>query len=385
MKDKIFSNYNIILVNLDGLREDQVDLCNFLKTLKENNLYFSNMISVSPYTLAAHHSIISGLYPSQHGVDAYHNMFKFKKNEVITIPELLKNNNYFTRCDCASKVLMTNKGFDQFELFEEYTVDYKERWKNILTEISKKEKFFLFLQYSKLHSYLVKEVMEKIDLKSNDGEYFNNIDANKTRLDSHLDEMDDVIKSLFINLEELDLSKKTIVIFTADHGTSAGEKKGEHFYGTYVYDYTLKVFLIMCIPGENPSIVKSQCSHLDILPTIADLACLDVDKYCKNLYGKSLFGFIDKSEFADREVFVETGGLHGYWPSPKKHNVFCVRNNCKKLIYNDIPQSWEFYDLQNDPMEKTNLYDLNSEDVSVFKNRILYYLKNLNKNTNLDI
>ena len=137
-------------------------------------------------------------------------------------------------------------------------------------KVSKKEKFFLFLQYSKLHSYLVKEVMEKIDLKSTDDEYFNNINDNKARLDSHLDEMDDVIKSLFINLEKLDLSKKTIVIFTADHGTSAGEKKGEHFYGTYVYDYTLKVFLIMCIPGQNPSIINSQCSHLDILPTIAD-------------------------------------------------------------------------------------------------------------------
>ena len=117
MKKKLFSDYNIILVNLDGLRQDQVELCKNLKSIKDNSFYFPNMITVSPYTLSAHHSIITGLYPSQHGIDAYHSMFKFKKDEVSTLPEILKKSNYFTRCDCAQKVLMTDKGFDQFELF----------------------------------------------------------------------------------------------------------------------------------------------------------------------------------------------------------------------------------------------------------------------------
>ena len=44
---------------------------------------------------------------------------------------------------------------------------------------------------------------------------------------------------------------------------------------------------------------------------------------------------IDSSE--NRDVFIETGGLYGPWPSPKKHNVFCIKSNNKKLIYNDIP------------------------------------------------
>ena len=51
------------------------------------------MISASPYTLTAHHSIITGLYASQHGIDSYHHMLRFKKN-VITLPELLKNEGY---------------------------------------------------------------------------------------------------------------------------------------------------------------------------------------------------------------------------------------------------------------------------------------------------
>lgn len=383
MQKNSFSDYNIILVNLDGLRHDQVELCKNLKSIKDRSFYFPNMISVSPYTLAAHHSIITGLYPSQHGIDAYHSMFKFKKDEVDTIPEILKQANYFTRSDCAGKILMTDKGFDQYELFDEYVIDYKSRWKKILEENSKQEKFFLFLQYSKLHSHLVKEVMEKYDLKSNDDEYFDNLETNKIRNNSHLEEMDDVIGSLFTSLEELSLSKKTIVIFTADHGTSIGEKKGERFYGTYAYDYTIKVFLIMFIPNETPKTINYQCSHLDIFPTVMELANFPLDEYCKNKPGKSLFNFIYGMENSDRETFVETGGLHGYWPSPKKHNVFCVRHNSKKLIFNDSPQTWEFYDLQNDPDEKNNIFDPNSEEIQSFRTRLLHYLTTLKKDTNL--
>ena len=68
------SDYNIILVNLDGLRQDKVEFCDNLNLLKEKSIYFPNMITASPYTLASHYSIITGLYPSQHGVDSYYHM-----------------------------------------------------------------------------------------------------------------------------------------------------------------------------------------------------------------------------------------------------------------------------------------------------------------------
>ena len=155
---KHFSDYNIILVNLDGLRQDKVEFCDNLNSLKENNIYFSNMVTVSPYTLTAHHSIITGLYASQHGIDSYHHMFRFKKN-VITLPELLKNEGYFTRCDCHLESLMTKKGFDEYNNFDECTVDYKTRHTKIINELLKHKKFFLFLQYSKLHTHLVSEVL----------------------------------------------------------------------------------------------------------------------------------------------------------------------------------------------------------------------------------
>ena len=45
------SDYNIILVNLDGLRQDKVEFCDNLNLLKEKSIYFPNMITASPYIL----------------------------------------------------------------------------------------------------------------------------------------------------------------------------------------------------------------------------------------------------------------------------------------------------------------------------------------------
>ena len=377
----VYPDYNIILVNLDGLRQDKVELCPNLNSLKEKGIYFNNMISASPYTLTAHHSIITGLYPSQHGINSYHHMFRFKK-DVITLPELLKNEGYFTRCDCQLEALMTKKGFDEYNNFDEYTVDYKTRHTQIINELSKHKKFFLFLQYSKLHTHLISEVFSMKD-KITDDEYHQNLTINENKFQSHLKECDDVVGNLIATLDELKLLDKTIIIFTSDHGTSFGEKLGERSYGAFVYDYTIKVFCLLYIPNSSQKIIPSQCSSIDIFPTVMEIAGISLDERCENILGKSLFGFIHGAENNDRESFVETGGLDGLWPSPKKHNVFCIRNNGKKLIYNDTPITWEFYDLIKDPKETQNIYDESLEEVSRMKNRLLHYFDVLGIKTKL--
>ena len=76
------SHQKIIFVTLDGFRKDKVDFCPTLKSYVNQSIVFSNMMTVAPYTLAAHHAIFSGMYPSRNGVNAYYNMFRFKKNEI---------------------------------------------------------------------------------------------------------------------------------------------------------------------------------------------------------------------------------------------------------------------------------------------------------------
>jgi len=370
----ISSDSSIILINLDGLRKDKIDSCPNLKSFRDNNTYFSKMISVAPYTLAAHYSIFSGLHPSQNGVDAYYHMFRFKENEITTLAQLLNNAGYHTRCDVISENIIPKQGFDKITLFDK-TVDYKSRHSEIINETSKHEKFFLFLHFNGIHDRLVEEVLKKYDPEANDDEYFKKIDENEIRYESFLPECDGYVKEIIKTVEKLPNKDKVVLIFFADHGASIGEKQGEKFYGVFTYDYTIKVFSIIHIPHEKPQLVNSQCRTLDLYPTIGNLANIPKDKFDPMIQGSSLLPLINNQETKERDVFVETGGLYGPWPSPEKHNIFCVRLNGKKLIYNDTPETWEFYDLTKDPSELHNEYDEKSNEISSLKHLLISYLK----------
>ena len=377
-----YEDYNIILINLDGFRKDKIDSCLTLKFLKQNSYYFSKMNTVAPYTFASLHSVFSGMYPSTHGVNGYYNIFDFKKNEIISLPEMLKKSKYYTACDIISEVVIPKQGFDEWNIFDEKSVDFISRHSELIKKLSKKNKFFLFLHYTEVHKHLVREIIEKENQGKNDN-FFKSKEANHKRLDSYLPSCNDYVKAIISSLKESNIYEKTILIFFADHGTSIGEKFGEKFYGVFTYDYTINVFSIIHIPNSKPKIIEKQCRTIDIFPTIGEIIKQYPAIDLKNIQGESLLSLIENDNSREREVFVETGGLYGPWPSPDKHNVFCIKFNEKKLIYNDTPQTWEFYDLKNDPNENNNIYEQNSNEIITYKERLLFYL-NLNKiNTNI--
>ncbi len=378
---KLKEDYNIILVTLDGLRKDKIELCPTLKSLIDESVYFSKMITVSPYTLASLHAIFSSMYPSKNGVNAYYNMFKFKKNEIVTLPELLQKNGFYTCCDIISDIVIPSKGFDERNIFDEKTVNFTKRHTDLINKLAKK-KFFLFLHYTEPHKHLVDEVIQKYKNK-NDEKYYKAIKENNARYNSYLPALDNYVSSILNTLKDLSLLNKTIIIFHADHGTSVGEKIGEKFYGVFVYDYTINVFSIIKIPNISPKHIDYQCRTIDLYPTIVDLVGIDLKQLDKKIQGETLLPFLSEKEKNDREVFVETGGLYGPWPSPEKHNVFCVRTKNKKLIYNDTPQTWEFYDLTNDPFEHNNKFDVSIPEVLEMKKKLMYYLKENEIHTNL--
>ena len=366
-------DFNIIAINLDGLRRDKLPRCPTLKALSEQSYYFSQMNTVVPYTFASLHAIFSGLYPSSNGVNAYYNMFKFKKNSVTTIPQFLKKLGYYTCCDINSESIMPKQGYDEYLIYDEKTIDFPQRHSDLIKKLHKK-KFFIFLQNTETHNNLVRAIIEKDKKESSDDEYFNTVEENGLIYNSHLPATDFYVDRLLKTLDELGISKKTILVIFSDHGTSVGEKKGEKFYGVYVYDYTLNVFTIIHIPGHDPKKIDKQCRTIDIFPTIAEIAGAQNKQFSK-IQGESLFYFINNPNAESREVFAETGGLYGPWPSPEKHNVFCMKINQKKLIYNDTPQTWEFYDLKNDPNELNNLYNEDSDEVKFLKERLIHYFK----------
>jgi len=367
------SNYNIILINLDGFRKDKIELCQNLRKFRDDCLYFPNMFTAAPYTFASLASIFSGMYPSKNGVNGYYNLFQFKE-QITTLPQILKDSSYFTSCDVIDAAVVPKSGFDEINVFDEKTVDFKSRHEDLIKRLSKKEKFFLFLHFSETHRHLVDAVIQKYKQEDNDDEYFNSRKENEERYNSYLPSCDNYVLSIMSALKKNGIKEKTILIFFADHGTSIGEKRGEKFYGVFTYDYTLNVFCMLKIPNFEAKIIDKQCRTIDLYPTIAELAGATIKKEEIGFQGESLIQFLNDPAADNREVFAETGGLYGPWPSPEKHNIFCVRIDNKKLIYNDTPQTWEFYNLAIDSDEENNIYDESNEDVKKMKNRLLFYL-----------
>tara|TARA_B100000029_G_scaffold399050_1_gene397673 strand:- start:1343 stop:2512 length:1170 start_codon:yes stop_codon:yes gene_type:complete len=381
METKSFNN--IIFITLDGFRKDKVNFCPNLENYMHKSIEFSNMTTVAPYTLAAHHAIFSGMYPSQNGVDAYYNMFRFKKNEIQTLPELLHKMGYYTSCDIINDVVIPTKGFDEVNIFDEKTVDFKSRHSELIKKLSSKSKFFVFLHYTEPHKNYVVDIVQKYKDKENKDEYFLAKEENDTRYTSYMPQLDEYVKIILKTIEECNLNDNTTVILQADHGTGVGEKHGEMFYGAFVYDSTSNVFSMIHIPGFEPNQISSQCQNIDFFPTIAEMISFPKDELDPRLQGKSLFPIIQGTEKTERPSFIETGGLYGPWPSPKKHNVFAIRINRKKLIFNDTPETWEFYDLDTDPNEEKNLYSKDNAEIQVLKSKLIVHLVANNIHTNI--
>jgi arylsulfatase A-like enzyme len=369
MTNKI-EDYNIILVNLDGLRNDKVQLSPTLEKLKENSYNFSEINTVATYTFASLHALFSGNYPSKNGVNAYYNIFNFKSNETTTMAEILKSSGYYTCCDIISKSVSPKQGYDEYNLFDEEKINFSERHKKLIQKLSKKEKFFLFLHYTETHKNLVREIVKKYQQDSIEDDFHKSQNENQERYNSYMPSCENYVSTILNTIKETGIDEKTIVIFFSDHGTSIGEKIGEKFYGVFLYDYTLKVFCIMHIPNHVPKVLDNVCSTIDIFPTILEIAGIKENQIKQKIQGKSLFEFIDDPNTPSRDIFAETGGLYGPWPSPKKHNVFCIKSNNRKLIYNDTPKLWEFYDLNTDPDELNNIYDPNLIQIKSMKSKL---------------
>ena len=373
----------IIFVTLDGFRKDKVDFCPTLKSYADESIVFSNMMTVAPYTLAAHHAMFSGMYPSRNGVNAYYNMFRFKKNEIQTIPQFLSEIGFYTCCDIINDVVIPTEGFDEVNIFDEKTVDFKKHHSEVIKKISSHDKFFLFLHYTEPHKNYVVDIVQKYKDKENKDEYFAQREENDKRYTSYMFQLDEYVKTILQTIHDCKIEDETIVIFEADHGTGVGEKHGEMFYGAFVYDSTANVFSLIHIPKTKPKIINSQCQNIDFLPTIAELVSYPKEKLDPRIQGNSLFPLINEEKLEEKPSFIETGGLYGPWPSPKKHNVFAIRFNQKKLIFNDTPETWEFYDLVDDPNEEKNLYDTENEDIKILKSKLIAHLETNSIHTNI--
>ncbi len=162
--------------------------------------------------------------------------------------------------------------------------------------------------------------------------------------------VDDWIGKLVATLEETGQLENTVVIVTSDHGDMLGDR-GTWFKMSF-HERSARVPLVITGPGVEHGTVPNACSHLDLLPTLLDIATGGDESAIPNLgselEGRSLWpaatGAADPVDETTAEYFAEM----------TSHPMFMIRRGSFKYIHCDTDPP-QLYDVDADPLERTNL------------------------------
>ena len=338
---------NIIFVLLDGARWDRLDKSDDFLKLQKNGFLLNNVSAAYPYTFAEINSIFTGMFGKENGVDAYYKMFRL--NETVDfLPELLQKNGYFTSCDLISDKVISSRGFDIHESHNEYADDLLSKHPDLIKKSyfnTEKKPFFTFLQFSKIHTATVSELLKKFEW--DDPLFYQNKEKNLQIYDDAFKESGKYAQKIMDTINELEINNNTFVIFFSDHGTGNGERFGERNYGVFLYEETIRTFYLFTGPNIEKNKISSKLfSVLQIFPTLLELCDCTHHSIQKSIFSHLKF---PKDDFEETLfTFSETGGLQGPFPSPKSPNVFCVKNSKFKLVYYKTPNNFELFDLEQD-------------------------------------
>ena len=101
--------------------------------------------------------------------------------------------------------------------------------------------------------------------------------------------VDQHIQRILQELDELDLSRRTIIIFSSDHGEMAGAH-GLRGKGPFAYEETTHLpFYIVHPDVEGGQNCQALTSHIDLVPTLLSMAGVDVERQSE-LAGRKLPG-----------------------------------------------------------------------------------------------
>lgn len=344
---------------IDGCRLDRAQKSEIFQNIKSKSICLSQPITYGPHTIVAMHAVFSGSYGTRTGTNSYWSTYKFKKTQFKTLTEYLHEKNYYTCTDVVNELVIPKQGFDEFLIHDELKDNLTKRHIDLLRKMKKQlddnKNFFLYLQYSNIHTGIMNEVLKVFNNFSE--EYFANREANNKRYDDLFSKAEIYLKNILSEISSLNLDKNSIILVMSDHGISTGERIGERAYGAFCYDYTLRTFAYFLFPEIQPTEIKQQVRTIDFMPTILDYLGIPLDSSFESLDGESLMPLIKGVNLPEKIAYSETANPLDQKAPPKEPNTKSVRTSKWKLIYNEYDDSKELYDLENDPDELKNVIE----------------------------
>jgi len=363
---------SVILISVDTLRADRLS-CFGYRALRTGNIdaltaggtLFSQTSSPVPLTLPSHVSMLTSTLPFYNGVRDHGQPLS---NKVSTLAEVLKSHGYRTAAFVGGFVLDKRFGLDRgFDFYDSpFNLrrqrrpdpgDVKRSGDEVVRsacqwlEKNSAYPFFLFLHVYDLH--LPYEIPGRAT-RADAGGY-----------DEALAYEDQVVGRFLTFIRQQDLYRKTLVVFTSDHGESLWEH-GESTHGYFIYQSTLRVPLIIHWPAgakASPERIDRPASLVDIAPTI--LQYLGIGRPA-GFQGRGLMetGRLAGSSGAEPEVYSESAYARNHFGCSWLKSLRIGRYK-----YIEAPRP-EFYDLTLDPDEKQDLYRQRKALAAAYRDRL---------------
>jgi arylsulfatase A-like enzyme len=234
------------------------------------------------------------------------------------------------------------------------------------------EPFFVYLPFNCPHSpYQISDKYakpyEELNMKPADfpavGHPLRTIPENTAKVYGMVENIDENLGRLFRQLDELDLSERTIVIFLTDNGPNGARyNAGMKARKGSVYEGGIRTAFFIRWPArlEAGRRIEQIAAHIDIAPTILD-ACRVHPPEGVNIDGRSILPLLEgqQVDWPDRTLFFQ-------WhrgDAPNRYRAFAARSQHWKLVHpgsvrpgaaaGEIP--FELYNMESDPLEMKNI------------------------------
>ncbi|MCB9850880.1 MAG: sulfatase [Phycisphaerales bacterium] len=280
---------NLVLIVIDTLRVDHLGCYGYARNTSPridafaaNATRYGRAISTAPWTVPAHASLMTGMYPFEHGAFTFKsvgpgdiqtdNVYPLAQ-EHTTLAELLRQAGYKTGAFVANagyldRRYQLDQGFDTYEAQRVPAVDVNTNARKWLKR-SAGGPFFLFLNYMDAHrpynttprpGLLARPAIQ------DDGELLDRLAATVLpgdssppselvaqvidQYDTGIANADQAVGGILDTLQQLGVAENTLVVVTSDHGEYFGEH-GLVEHSKDVYQSALHVPLIIRTPGQR--------------------------------------------------------------------------------------------------------------------------------------
>ena len=352
---------NVILVTLDTTRADHLSCYGstlvktpHLDALAARGALFEQAATAAPLTLPAHCTILTGMYPTYHGVRVNGNTAL--NEDQTTLAEVFSARGYRCGAFISAFVVDGRWGLKQgFELYDDQ-LDMGQRKHIDLGAIQRPGNAVMDAALAWLEARKDAPFFSWIHLYDPHTPYeppepYRSEYGGRGPAGLYAGEvafMDEQIGRLNAWLERTGLDESTVVVLVGDHGEGLGSH-GESAHGYFIYDYAVHVPLIVVapLPGLQAKRVASQVSTVDLFPTILELAGIAGGPGSQ---GRSLVPSIRKpGSGPEVPAYAESmaPSIQFGW-SPLR----LLRTTRYKYI--DSPKA-ELFDVSRDPGETSNL------------------------------